>query len=1058
MSDPQSPQPGDLAAGAGPARAPGARRRRAMASAGVATALLVGLLAAVVVGTSRSHTPAHQPLGYVAAEAAALHDNPLAIVAFVRDKVATDEYPGVLRGPVGTLWTKSGNGVDRALLLQALLQYTPARTELVHGRTWGVEMATGSGRFAYVGPNTTADPGAVPQPMPASDYQTVSFDVQTVAPGGATTDEFLGTYRTAELSANDIVVSYRQVHGQVNLVLSALGSVRASRANAATAVSQTLEMTLNAPGVAPVTTQRQLFTDAYPDYLSTFDPSDRYDITVTTGWVPLYVAHRESAAVAAELRERAQPAGLDATDHVLAYTFLAASDANTWALAGRLRLAPHVTSPRITIVGNVANPEDPGTRVVSLDLRKNNLVVSGSLAGTQTINANVSMYDASLESQVLAKVTGQPTISGADLLAAAVGGEPGTLPQRLATLGQSVLRLLDDDLPNGTSLSVTPVGHPADGVVFTRQGARVQVTVAAAVRQALATSADPDTRWLLGRPDLASDDDVVRAALATDSALSHAAQVTMDYTDVYRFRETPEFYWDLTAFSPHNPEQQLAITTTPSVQIRFLPYYFGNNRSQAGKPISASMVDINISDHDLQSATVIQDWFDLDGVTTDGYLVDMVSRKVFSELVARGSAVVRFRSRDSSGTATLSAPVRIYNMGAETVGIEVNGVITPVRVLQLNGYWAKDRLARPKSPTAGPDIYNPYDRVDGAINKFAILDDPNYPFYADMFWDSGDNQTDIQGGVTDASTGDAVNGATVSLARPALTVATWPDGSFSLPAFNSLLGTAKVQVSAPGYATLTATVDFADPKSFPLRFRLQPLAATQRAAMWVDGANAAKLLPTLGLTDRSRGLIAQLVSDPAVSVLVPAQQAVDDYGPIDVWTVFNRSTGELYPMLPDGLYGATTNFDIMGFDLGAAKKWAHDKLNKLPADQAKKLAKNEAKKLLKKLIEGDEPYNDKDIKVALEPLSFYAGHVAGWYYFAAGALTAVSANMDDPDMTMCEFHAITTRTAILLVKSQFGKDKSFGAGALLAVNALGHRTFVEWGLVGTGCNYNPLAF
>lgn len=56
---------------------------------------------------------------------------------FVRDHVAFDPYPGVLRGATGTLAARAGNAWDRALLLRALLDYHGYNTRLAFGELSG---------------------------------------------------------------------------------------------------------------------------------------------------------------------------------------------------------------------------------------------------------------------------------------------------------------------------------------------------------------------------------------------------------------------------------------------------------------------------------------------------------------------------------------------------------------------------------------------------------------------------------------------------------------------------------------------------------------------------------------------------------------------------------------------------------------------------------------------------------------------------------------------------------------------------------------------------------
>ena len=70
---------------------------------------------------------------YIINQAAALHNDPQQMFAFVRDQIAYQAYFGSLRGARGTLWSKAGNALDRASLLVALLRASGFTAQYVQG-------------------------------------------------------------------------------------------------------------------------------------------------------------------------------------------------------------------------------------------------------------------------------------------------------------------------------------------------------------------------------------------------------------------------------------------------------------------------------------------------------------------------------------------------------------------------------------------------------------------------------------------------------------------------------------------------------------------------------------------------------------------------------------------------------------------------------------------------------------------------------------------------------------------------------------------------------------
>ncbi|HEX6975873.1 MAG TPA: transglutaminase-like domain-containing protein, partial [Vicinamibacterales bacterium] len=92
--------------------------------------------------------------GTIAAQVRDLGSNPIAIFEFVQNQIATEFYDGAMKGAQQTLAEKSGNAVDKASLLVALLRASGVPARYVRGviRLTGEEArrwtATGSVRGA----------------------------------------------------------------------------------------------------------------------------------------------------------------------------------------------------------------------------------------------------------------------------------------------------------------------------------------------------------------------------------------------------------------------------------------------------------------------------------------------------------------------------------------------------------------------------------------------------------------------------------------------------------------------------------------------------------------------------------------------------------------------------------------------------------------------------------------------------------------------------------------------------------------------------------------------
>lgn len=58
---------------------------------------------------------------------------PESALAFVRDRIALEPYPGVMKGAVGTLTSRGGSPIDRAILLAAILARGGVMSRIAHG-------------------------------------------------------------------------------------------------------------------------------------------------------------------------------------------------------------------------------------------------------------------------------------------------------------------------------------------------------------------------------------------------------------------------------------------------------------------------------------------------------------------------------------------------------------------------------------------------------------------------------------------------------------------------------------------------------------------------------------------------------------------------------------------------------------------------------------------------------------------------------------------------------------------------------------------------------------
>lgn len=80
-------------------------------------------------------------------------DDANAVFAFVRDRIHTDPYPGVMRGASGTLQARAGSSADKALLMAALLEAKSIPYRFVHADLSDQDVASAIGAVLAAPPS-----------------------------------------------------------------------------------------------------------------------------------------------------------------------------------------------------------------------------------------------------------------------------------------------------------------------------------------------------------------------------------------------------------------------------------------------------------------------------------------------------------------------------------------------------------------------------------------------------------------------------------------------------------------------------------------------------------------------------------------------------------------------------------------------------------------------------------------------------------------------------------------------------------------------------------------
>lgn len=783
-------------------------------------------------------------------------------IAFVRDGVNLENYPGFLRGPTGTLWAGAGSDADRAALLKALLERCGIEANLAGGVSWGVR-AKVKGKEVAVGLGA-GDPGPAKEPAP-SDFHAVKFRLGS---GAAWIEK---EWRTADLATSQVMVVFPEQGKRAALALVEADGERRAPEGAQLDISglKRLDLVIECrSATGTVTTRtREIFTEEYEGTPARRHEENVHSVFVTTGWVPDYTRERDLR------RTKGWRDRVAALHRRTAFAFLARSDEFARKAADGLKVSVAFDAPRVTIV---SSERDDDRVVVSIDLRKNDIRCDGAADARVAFNSLRSLHDGSLESQAIEETTGAAATSADDLLANAFTGEGSTLAERHGRLETALRRMLAES-PDGSVLKVS------------------QGTASMHVRKSAgglaASAANGPT---IAIPDAAAIEDgaaAVCAALASPGRPD--APLLLDYSEreVDRWYKNCRFFYLWGAESRLEFERQFT-AFEPALELVTVDYYDELGKKWLDTPWRGTTY---VAKEDLENADTFTTWYIRHGPEPAGYTIDMLSRKAFRELKEKGTVVLKVIGANEERLE----PIRFFNMFERSLTIPVNNVDRTFKVLWINGDYESKK---PKKPGPNEAFEGVKDAQGIFVSGHYVLDDPDYPFFMPF---SGFIQSSVQGQVVDAETGRGLDGVRINLKGPNVATTSWPGGSFTFPTFQTPFGEFEIRAAVDGYEPLLTTVDFRDTKSFPLRLALRPQAQGEPFAFVTKDT-----LPSLDgmeLEAHSKALIRAAIEErPQVVAIVPRFAVAGDAGPVDAWLELDSVSGEIYGRMQDGLYGASS--------------------------------------------------------------------------------------------------------------------------------------------------------
>lgn len=848
-------------------------------------------------------TPPPQPIvDYISLKAEELDFDRRKVVDFVENQIAHEDYPGMLRGDVGALWSAAANSIDRTLLLASLLRACDEEVRFARGENevhlqvktengWqnvASQIATGNGELWS---ETTP---------PEEDIHKLRIDVERQT--GDRVETQSATFSTAELIGDPLVLSFTEQSYRLTKASDPTGGTSAT-ASLADTDSLTLVFRYTRPGDKEILFRREIFNGGYESYHKLADPRNVHVIVALPCLLRKSVLDRETDSLAV-LAKRFGKRGSDvAHSYLLAMTHMAKSDTALDEFRGHFKVDAYFTSPRVIIGSTIYQGEDE-LAGRTLDLRKNDIHVVGDEPTRASFCITRSMFEGALESQVLHDAMGGSVTSAFEVFRQHLAPFKASTPERIDSYRDILQRFAAETHANARLKIET---HNKQSVEFERQatGELRCDFVSSELKGKLAASELPFTNLRADRFD-ASTIDV--AAVELESLLGPIAGADAAYQPVVEITDAPSdlirpgvrfFNRSLPALfvNPHTrfDYEILEETSDGGIVYESIDEWDGRNYT-----IEPQVHRFKLSKEVVEETSLITSWPSQENYDKGAQHL-MFSRKMYRELVEQGFTNVRYLSFDG----TVSKSFKLYNVQQAEVNLSLNGRAQKTPLIWVAGDYLEND--KPKSTWFWTKTI---DDLTGpravAKNKWVILDNPKYPL---VVAPATAIYTAIQGKVISSVTKRGLANASVTIVGTRAQGDSWADGQFRLPVIKQRLGKFTVQIACQGFQPLETEVDFADERSFPLVFELTPVPKPE-SMLWVGRKNAGEELSKIE-NPRIRDLVEQAISDnPNLCAIVPRKGVNFGAGSSHAWLLLDNETFHITPVSEDGLHGVAGNIAV----------------------------------------------------------------------------------------------------------------------------------------------------